>query len=81
MTLEEMERCDREYLIPREVAEVLGCAPYSINIMAKQCPDQLGFGVVMIGRRVKIPRRPFIKFMTEGCPVGVFSQANRAGNT
>lgn len=63
MTLEEMERCDREFLIPREVAEVLGCAPYSINIMAKQCPERLGFDVVMIGRRVKIPRRPFIQLM------------------
>lgn len=63
LTLQEMERCDREYLIPREVAEVLGCAPYSINIMAKQCPERLGFNVVMIGRRVKIPRRPFLKYI------------------
>lgn len=66
MTLEELERLDREYLIPKEVAGVLGCAPYAINVMAKQCPERLGFPVFFSGSRAKIPKRPFINYMRTG---------------
>lgn len=66
MTLEELEGLDREYLIPREVAGVLGCAPYAINVMAKQCPERLGFPVTFIGRRARIPKRPFVNYMRYG---------------
>ncbi len=36
MTLEDIEKILREFLVPREVASVLGCATYFINLMAKQ---------------------------------------------
>jgi hypothetical protein len=29
-------------------------------------PYMLGFPVIVAGRRVKIPKRPFIRFMREG---------------
>ena len=63
MTLDEMKSCPREFLIPREVAPLLGCDPYSINVAAKQCPERLGFNVSVIGTRVKIPRVAFIRWM------------------
>lgn len=63
MTLDEMRACPREYLIPREVAPLLGCDPYAINVAAKRCPERLGFNVCVIGTRVKIPRLGFIKWM------------------
>ena len=66
MSLEELEALDREYLIPKEVAGVLGCAPYTINVMAKQCPERLGFPVTFIGRRARIPKRPFLNYMKYG---------------
>ena len=63
MTLEDIKAIDREYLIPREVAAVLGCAQYGINVAARQCPESLGFPVCMVGSRVKIPKRAFIRWM------------------
>lgn len=63
MTLDEMKSCPREFLIPREVAPLLGCDPYAINVAAKQCPERLGFHVSVIGTRVKIPRLAFIRWM------------------
>lgn len=68
MTLEELERMDREYLIPKEVAGVLGCAPYAINVAAKQNPEVLGFPVTLVGTRAKIPKRPFLNYMRYGRP-------------
>ena len=63
MTLDEIKALDREYLVPREVASVLGCKPYSINVWARECPGELGFPVIKIGSRVKIPRRAFVGYM------------------
>lgn len=63
MTLSDIEKIPREYLIPKEAAAVLGCAPYYINIMAKSTPEKLGFPVFMSGSRVKIPKEAFIRFM------------------
>lgn len=63
MTLEEIKAMDREMLTPAIVAKVIGCDPYGITLQARQCPEALGFPVVVIGNRTKIPRRAFIKFM------------------
>jgi hypothetical protein len=37
--------------------------PQSIREAARQRPDLLGFPVIVYGRKVKIPRKPFIKFV------------------
>ena len=66
MTLEEIRAIDREYLLPREVAAVLGTDPYSISVWAKQKPEALGFPVIRIGTRTKIPKRAFLKYMEGG---------------
>ena len=65
-TLEEIEACGKDMLVPTDVAGYLGCEPYSINRAAKDAPGLLGFPVIVAGRRVKIPRRPFVRFMREG---------------
>lgn len=64
MTLQEIIECKKDMLTPRDIAPVLGCNPYAINIMSKQNPEGLGFPVCRVGNRVKIPRLAFIKFMT-----------------
>lgn len=43
LTFEEIKGLDKEMLTPMEVSGVLGCAPYTINVMVKQAPEQLGF--------------------------------------
>ena len=63
MTLDDIRAIDREYLLPREVAAVLGTTDQGIRVWARQKPRDLGFPTVCIGHRVKIPKQPFIDFM------------------
>ena len=67
MTLEEIKRSNKDFLIPSDVAEILGCDKYSINVQVsediKNGVNSLGFPVIKIGTRIKIPRRSFLKFM------------------
>ena len=61
-TLDEVRKSEKDCLIPSDVAPLLGCNPYSINVQAKQDKERLGFPVIMLGERVKIPREGFIAF-------------------
>lgn len=63
MTVDEIKTCDREYLIPSEIAPLLGVDPQDIRVSAKQCPERLGFNVAVIGTRTKIPRRAFLRWL------------------
>lgn len=62
-TLEELKDSGKDYFTPREIAGVLGTHPYTINIMVRDCPEQLGFPAFKIGSRVKIPKIPFLRKM------------------
>lgn len=68
MTLEDLKTMDRETITPAIAATVIGCDPNSIRIAAHREPDSLGFPVIVIGSRTKIPRRAFIQFMESGGP-------------
>ena len=48
------------------VARVLGASPSTIHGKAAERPELLGFPMIMVGRRVKIPKRAFIKFFQGG---------------
>ena len=61
-TLQEIENCGKNMLVPTDVAEFLGCEPYSINRAAKDAPGLLGFPVIVMGSRVRIPREGFVRF-------------------
>lgn len=63
MTLSEIKQSDKAVLIPADVAEVLGCDPNNIRLAAHQRPELLGFPVIVVGSRVKIPRVPFLKYV------------------
>lgn len=66
MTLEELERFPREWLTCAQVAPVLGAKCGNLHDQAVDDPQMLGFPVVVIKSRVKIPKQPFIRFMREG---------------
>ena len=66
MTYQEMLESDKVFLLTEDVAELLGCKPYSINIQAQQDPAKLGFPVCVTGSRVRIPRLGFLHWMTYG---------------
>lgn len=66
MTLHDLENMTKEMLTPSDVAGVLGCNAYTLTLQAKADPAKLGFPVIVMGTRVRIPRRPFINFVTRG---------------
>lgn len=63
MTLTDIERMDALTLTPVQVGSVLKADPQAIRVLAKQDPKRLGFPVICVGNRVKIPRVPFLRFM------------------
>ena len=66
MTLKEIEESTKEVLTCQDVAPVLMCNPATLHMQAMEEPWRLGFPVIVMGRRVKIPRRPFIDYMKKG---------------
>lgn len=63
MTLQEIEAIPREVLLASEIAGYLNSNPQDIRVQAQADPKKLGFPVVIIGSRVKIPKQAFIAFM------------------
>ena len=63
MSLDDLKRLDREFLTPAQVAEILNCSAHGVRIWARQRPEQLGFPVCVIGRRVRIPRLGFLNWI------------------
>lgn len=67
MTLEAIKASTKEILTPSDIAEILGCDPYTINLQVaediKNGVNSFGFPIIKIGTRVKIPRRAFINYM------------------
>ena len=66
MTLEQMRESQKDMLTPEDVSDVLGCAPYTINLQAKEDAQLLGFPVCVTGTRVRIPRMAFLHWMMYG---------------
>lgn len=63
LTLREIKSLDQDMITPAQAAGVLKCDPHFIRLAARQCPECLGFPVVVIRSRTKIPRIPFIRFV------------------
>ena len=63
MTLEELEALPVSVLTCAQIAPVLKADAYTIHETAIQRPDLLGFPVNVMGRRVRIPKAAFIRFM------------------
>lgn len=61
-TLQDIEACPKEILVPSDVAGYLGCEPYSINKAAKDAPGLLGFPVTVMGSYVRIPKEGFLRW-------------------
>ncbi len=62
MTIDEIRASDKDMLTPSDVAPVLNCHPYSLNVTAKTNIKALGFPASLIGTRLKIPRVGFLRW-------------------
>lgn len=66
-TLEQLAAIPREYLIPTDVAPLLGVDAYSISVMVREDKrtgkSSFPFPTMRIGTRTKIPKRPFLAAM------------------
>jgi len=65
MNIKDLQKMDKDFLTPAEVASVLNCSPQLIRVQAAQNPSSLGFHFCKIGNRVKIPRESFICWVKE----------------
>lgn len=65
MTLEDIIRSDKPFITPQDAADVLQCSAQLIRIQARDNPEALGFPVIRVGNRTKIPRKAFVQFMGE----------------
>lgn len=69
MTIEDIAALDREYLKPKDIAPILGCSQYTINIQVKEDKahdkNSFPFPTILLGTRVLIPRRAFLAAMTQ----------------
>ena len=55
LTFCDLEAMERETISPSEAAEIIGCNPQFIRIQARQDRKALGFPVIVMGHRVRIP--------------------------
>ena len=63
MTVNELIKSDKMFLLAADIAPILGCTAQSIRVQARHDPAKLGFPAVVIGTRLLIPRQKFMDFL------------------
>lgn len=61
--IEYLESLDKTFLTAADVAPYLECDPIYVREKAHTSPETLGFPVLVMRRRVKIPKQPFIDYI------------------
>ena len=61
--LERIAALPKDILVPTDICKFLGCSSYSINLATENGKNPFPFPIIRIGRRVKIPKEPFLKAM------------------
>ena len=65
-TLSEIERINKDMLVPSDGAAFLGTDPQSLRNQAHEAPEKLGFPVIVHGTRTIIPKAGFVDYMKYG---------------
>lgn len=68
--LRRIEALPKDMLVPTDICKYLGCSSYTINVVTENGKNPFPFPVIRMGRRVKIPKIPFIKAMRGELPKG-----------
>lgn len=61
--LDRIAAMDKDMLVPTDICKYLGCSAYTINVATEDGKNPFPFPVIRMGRRVRIPKMPFIKAM------------------
>lgn len=61
--LDRIEALPKEMLAPKDICKYLGCSAYTINVATENGKNPFPFPVIRMGRRVRIPKEPFLKAM------------------
>lgn len=61
--LERIAALPKDILVPTDICKLLGCSSYSINLATENGKNPFPFPIIRIGRRVRIPKEPFLKAM------------------
>lgn len=69
MTLDDIEKIPKEMLTANDVALYLNINPNILRWQAHNEPEKLGFPVIVLKSRVKIPKDAFVFFCRYGRPV------------
>lgn len=69
LTIDEISACPKQFLDATDICGLLGTDPQHIREQAQANPEKLGFPVVVMRNRVKIPRDAFVYFCRYGRPV------------
>lgn len=62
MKLFEIESLEKEMLTSVDIAPIMQSDPATIRWQARHEPEKLGFPVIVMKNRVKIPKTAFINF-------------------
>lgn len=61
--LARIEALPKDILVPTDICKYLRCSAYTINVATEGGKNPFPFPVIRMGRRVRIPKMPFIKAM------------------
>lgn len=76
MTLQEMQASEKDCLIARDIAEVIGISAEKIRDQAMKNPAMLGFPIIVVGSGIRIPRKAFLYWMEYGNAATTLRTAN-----
>lgn len=63
MSIEDIIASPKIYLTPADVAPIMHCDPQCLRVQAQTDSSKLGFPIIIIGSRVRIPRIPFLRYL------------------
>ena len=72
--IRQIQQSEETTITPALAAAAIGSDPQWIRYVAKNSPEQLGFRVIRLNSRVKIPRIPFLQYL------GVYKEQEAQGN-
>lgn len=60
MTIQEIKATEKPFLTCADIAPAIGSDPHALRLEARKPNSRLGFPVLLIGTRVKIPTAGFV---------------------